>query len=887
MLAIAGSGEDTSQGWYLPFDSAATTHLLVRVNVGGDRPVVTDTATRRQLPTTIHPRTSVSARALIAPRQEEPYDDKLTFDEFYRYMAVGQMVLVVVSGTDEDVISTDTLNHRFAEAAFGAVPQPLPALHETWAAARRQLTEQQMDLHLNALAAPEGHDRRTTYGLMRAPWSRIYDFTGSNAMPSVHNIHLANSVSLVDARKDYPTGKRNALEVISMHGWPGKDDTPQDFSDAWSVLGTDARSLWFRRFQAELLTRPVVFLSGAANSPALWEILRIARSAFGEDDFPRFLVAPEGTSTDRARLREAGLRHIRMSPSDFVQHRLGSGIQVLAEGRRVLNEEYTGTRNGVGVVRVAHLVDDAPAGSREFLIGQDPTWGDIKDKKIAAQLSLANRIVERARPAEGGRLPMVLIKGTAGSGKTTALMQVAYQLHKEGTNTGWVDRKASLSPREIEQQASQHRFEAIFVDDVDIFTNRAASLLKNLNDDGRVLVIAAIRVTRQSELDAGFPAEIIKSDELLTDDDLEKIIKALEKNALIGKLKQYIFMRQKVASLREKCDKGLLAAMIEAVTGTSLTQKVKSEFEELKPIQRAPYAVVSFSDSSLVFQQRGIEEVDLLEIVSHPDAPDRSHRAAVKQLVSMNLLVRTDDGRLHCRQRTIADTVVETVLQDRKDDLEWVVAKLLLFYAGRSWQIKDNRDRDRSAMIKLLNHNTIQRLGLDAASARRIYDAAHQFLDNDHHYWLQRAEYEAEQGKLDLAKNHLEAAKVCPGGAEDRLVITADARVRLRSSMRHPANSQLIQAAKDALHDLSTVADKYRSQAPHAFVALAREGSRWLEKCGAALTPQSYEQVLDQITEGVALGKKCCLENNQVRRAIDESGTKLRELRRKGPGIPI
>jgi hypothetical protein len=886
LLALAGSGEDTSQGWHLPFRSAATTHLLVRLKLGGDRPVVTDIATRRRLSTTVRPRTSVPGRALPASRQEKPYDEKPLIDDFYRYMAVGQMVLVVVSGTAEGVINTDTLNQRLAEAVFGAIPQPLPALHETWAAARRQLTRQQMEWYLNALAAPDGHDA-TTHRLMSAPWSRIYDFTGSDIMPTVRNVHLAESVSLVDARVDYPTGKRNSLEVVAMHGWPGKGNAQQDFSDAWSVPSNTARSLWFRRFQAELLTRPVVFVSDAANSPALWEILRVARSDFREDGFPRFLVAPEGTAADRARLHEAGLRHIRTSPSDFVQQRLRSGIQALAEGRRVLNEEYAGTRSGVGIVRVARLVEDAPVGSREFLIGRDPTWGDIKNKRIAAQLSLSNRIRQRARPAEGGRLPIVLIKGTAGSGKTTALMQVAYRLHKEGANTGWVDRRASLPVQEIEQQARQQRFEAIFVDDVDMFTSRAASLLKNLNNDGRVLVIAAIRVTRQSELDAGFPAEVVKSDELLTDDDLEKIIKALEKNALIGRLKQHLFMHQKVASLRTKCDKGLLAAMIEAVTGTSLTQKVKSEFEELKQIQRAPYAVVSLSDSSRVFQQRGIDEADLLEIVSHPDAPDQSHWVAVKQLVHMNLLVRTDDGRLHCRQRTIADTVVETVLQERKGDLEWVIAKLLLFYAGRSWFIKDNQHRDRSAMIKLLNHDTMRRLGLEAASVRRIYDAAHHFLDNDHHYWLQRAEYEAEQGRLDLAKNHLAAAKGCPDGGEDRLVITADARVRLRSSMQHPANPQMMLAARHAVHDLLAVGTKYRSKAPHAFVVLAREGSRWLEKCGAELTPQTYEDVLEEITEGATLGKKYCRENNQVMNAIDESGPKLRELGRKGPGIPI
>ncbi|MCQ4210301.1 P-loop NTPase [Streptomyces longispororuber] len=887
LLALAGGGDQADKGWHLPFDRNASGHLLLRLDLRPDRPVVTDIAARRQLPTTLRPRPAVPARVPVARGQEEPYDEKALLAEFYPHMATGQTMLAVVSGVTDDVITTDELNRRLAEAVFGAVPQALPALHETWAAACGQLSAQQREHHLAALAVPADHDGHAAHALLRTPWSRVYDFTGSDCLPRMRDARLADTVSLVDARKDFPTVKRGALEVVGVHGWPGRGDDPQDFGDAWSVSGKDARSLWLRRFQAELLTRPVVFVAHSPDSPALWETLRIAGRTHGQHEFPGFLVAPEGTPADRARLRAAGLRHIRMAPADFARRYLGSGVQALADGRRLLSAEYTGTRGGVGVVRVVHLVESAPPGDREFLIGRDPTWGDIKNKKIAPPLSLATTIEERARPAEGGRLPIVLVKGTAGSGKTTALMQVAYRMHKDGIHAGWVDRGASLPPREIEQQTAQQGFSAVFVDDVDIFTGRAASFLKTLNGDGRTLVVAAIRVTRQSELDAGFPAEVVSSDQLLTDGDLEKIIKSLDKNALIGKLKQHFFLHQKVARLREKCDQGLLAAMIEAVTGTSLTQKVKSEFEELKQSQRTPYAVVSFFDSSLVFQQRGIDEADLLEIVAHPGAPNRSHREAVRQLVQMKLLLYTHDGRLRCRQRTIADTVVQTVLQERKADLAWVIASLLLFYAGRAWHIKDNRHRDRNVMIKLLNHDTMRRLGLEPEAVRKIYDEAHSFLESDHHYWLQRAEYEAEQGRLDLARNHLEAAKGCPEGDEDRLVVTADARVRLRSSMQAPSGAQQLQAAAHAVRDLSAVATKYRGQAPHTFVVLAREGTRWLEKCGSQLTQQEYEEMLEKITEGTRLGLKCCPENNQVGYAIDECGPKLRELRLAAPGIPI
>ncbi|MFD6286716.1 hypothetical protein [Streptomyces sp. NPDC060205] len=889
LLALAGSGERDASGWYLPFGDAAPAYLLLRVDLSADRPVIADLATRRQLPTTIRVRPSTTPRPVpVAGRPEEAYDEQSLITDFYRHLSTGHMTLALVSGPDEDaVIDIDEFNRGLAEAVYGAVPQPAPALHETWAAARRQFPPEQLEQHLSALSVPSGYDGHTVSGLLRAPWSRLYDFTGSDVLPVARGTRLAESVSLVNACQDPPTGKQGALEIVSMHGWSHSDGAPQEFGDAWSVPPSDARSLWFRRFRAELLTRPALFVSLSPSSPALWETLRIAGRTLGESEFPGFLVSPEGTAADRARLRDAGLRHIRMTPAGFVRDRLRAGNQALVDGRRVLTEQHAGTRDGVGIVRVAERVVEAPAGSWEFLLGRDPTWGDIKDKNIVAQLSLADVVEERTRPVEGERQPMILVKGTAGSGKTTALMQVAYRLQKKGTNVGWVDRGASLPPRAIEEQAREQRFDAIFVDDVDMFTRRATSLMKNLNDDGRTLVVAAIRVTAQSEIDADFPAEVISSDKLLTDGDLKKIIKVLDKNPLIGDFNQPRFMAQKVRKLREKCDQGLLAAMIETVTGSSLTQKVTSEFEALAQLERAPYAVVSFSDSSLVFQQRGIDAADLVEIVSHPEPPGPGHWAAVNTLVDMKFLVRTSEGRLRCRQRTIADTVVQTVLRRRTDDLELVIAKLLFFYAGRSWRITDNQHRDRRAMIKLLNHNTMRDLGLKAEAARRIYDGAHPFLNRDHHYWLQRAEYEAEQTRLDLAKNHLAAAKGCPGGAEDRLVVTADAKVRLRFSMHDPTDGERLRAAVAAVRDLSQVTVKFRAAAPHAFVVLAREGSRWLERCGEALTPQQYVDAVGLIADGINLGKKCLPTNNQVGYAMDEYGPKVDELNKQGPGLML
>ncbi|MGW2769591.1 hypothetical protein [Streptomyces sp. NPDC001275] len=331
--------------------------------------------------------------------------------------------------------------------------------------------------------------------------------------------------------------------------------------------------------------------------------------------------------------------------------------------------------------------------------------------------------------------------------------------------------------------------------------------------------------------------------------------------------------------------------MIQAVTGSTLREKVLSECEDLKkhgPAYRWAYAAVCIVNSDEIFQQFGISSTGLLEVVSYPDPPDRFHREAIRELQEMGLLATTPGGLLRCRQRTIADTVVDTVLKKRPIELETVMTKLLVSYAERACHIEDDLHPDRRAMIRLLSHNAMRDLGLRVEAARRTYQAAHDLLEDDRHYWLQRAEFEINQGRLDLARSYLAAGKGCRHGEEDRLLRTADARVQLRDSVAHPTDARRLQDAVDAVHELHEVVRGAEGRkAPHAFVALAHDGANWLLKCGQAVGHQQYADLLDQITDDVNYGKVCCAGRNEVMAAAARFDKQRSRLHGRTPGLPI
>ncbi|MET8844861.1 hypothetical protein ABZW67_32795 [Streptomyces rubiginosohelvolus] len=888
LVRVAGGGSRADR-WEVASGNGSH-HQLMVAKIGVGRAEVTDVSARRRIGTSLPRAASTVQPARPAPEPEEPYDATAVLDAFQQNLSTGRMALVLVSGPEPSPpITLDELHRRLAGALYPELPATLPyPLRETWAVAR-SLSQQVRARILDELRAPAGEVPATVHRLLRAPWHRVYDFTGTDLFSRARSKSPAG-ISLVNACEEPPGDKREALEVVMMHGLPLEGSAPPDFGDTDELPRGHPRRSWANRFRAELLQRPAVFVSLTADSPSLWDALRVADRHLDRGGYPTFLVAPEGTPTDRARLRATSLQHIRMDPSDFAATQLAPGSASYQQGRQLLSQAHESGVHGVGVQRVDQLIADAREGDSTFLRGRDPHWGDIKAKQLAPRLSLFDEVLEHTAPSADGRLPIVLVKGSAGTGKTTTLMQVAHHLHqKKAWHVGWVDRGVQISSFAVANQVRQQSLGAVFVDDIDLFKSSASDFMRSLNDNGQRLVVAAIRTSRYNEIPAGFPAEVVDLNREVTDDDLKKLIKALDKNTLIADLKG-LSRAARLDELKRMSGKGLLAAMIKAVTGTTLREKVVSEYDELakhgEGFQWA-YAVVCIFNSERVFRSADISSTSLLEILSYPDAPTHTDRLAVEGLKEMGLLIATTGQMLRSRQRTLADEVVTSALTNRPADLEIVMLKLLSAYAEKARFIKDDEHPDRRTMIRLLNHNVLGGLFRDPAAARRTYQAAHDLLHNDRHYWLQRAEFEIDHSDFPTALSYVQAGRGCEGGQNDRYLLTCSARLRLKWSAANPTDKPLLEEAckaVDVLHGL--VRGPQAKDTPHAFVALAGDGARWLLKCNRTLGYQRYTDFLDLIRDDVS-HREVYRGRNDVEAAATRFAGRLVALQERVPGLRL
>ncbi|MFG3583989.1 hypothetical protein [Streptomyces sp. NPDC047990] len=819
---------------------------------------------------------------------QEAYDEQAAMEEFYKQIGTGRMILVAVSGVhgERGPIDTDTLTQQLTQAVYGVVPDPAPTISEIWSTALAELGSRTVDQHVAELRGADQESTTAARRILQAPWWRVYDFTATDIFSAVSGLDpgAAETNTFVNALVRKPAAGNTTVEAVAMHGNPTGSDAL-----SFSIPADDdltPRALWFRRLKAEILTHPTVFMATSPSSRSLWNALALAQPQTEAERFPRFLIAGPGTVADRSRIRQAGLRHIQVRPDEFAVQQLRPGLEVLQQGKRRLADIRVGARRGSGIKLVSSLVDDAPAGSVEFLKGQDPTWGDVKDG-FAVKLSIADRIRASAQPAEDGRHRVVLVEGRAGSGKTTALMQYAYELHQAGRTVAWIDREATDPLPNLKAQALKMSADAIFVDDVDIFGRLGASLLRELSNGGRVLVVAAIRTSRSDELDVTFQSHRVSADELLKDEDLGHIVDVLHEHGLPGVLKRQKLRPEKIDKLRELCDRSLLVAMIQVVTGKRFEEKVASEYHELDSEQVSVYATVCVFESAIVFKKRGIEQEDLLQIVSGRGAPNPSMNRAINRLVDRRFLTLAPDGTVRCRQRTIADTVVDTVLKKNPIQLAAVIEYLLRFYAQYAADIRDNDDPYRRILIRLLNHSLMVSLRLKPIQVRDIYSTVHELLQDNFHYWLQRGEYELERGDLGVAENHLETAQGCEGGASDHFVLTAWSAIRLRRSTQSPADGSLRDRAFEAIRVLEDVTRRYGGASPHSFSVIARRGTEWVEACEVSLSVGQVDDIVRRILAVVEVGRRFCKDNHEFMRIADEFEPKLNRLLERSKGIPL
>ena len=704
--------------------------------------------------------------------------------------------------------------------------------------------------------------------ILSGPFERIYDLGGQGGYAHLLSDDAKSKLHIVDDN-ELPLMADSKNQIVSL---AGSFNAPESLDFVGRGHSDPARQAWYRQFCTDLAVRPVLVVCGQAHDE-LWALLSARPGAEMEElRTPGFWVSDTEDDLVHVRLKKLGMSSLETPVRMFASNALAAGRQDVIQGHKELARRRLQDHRLVGATDVSVLIRGKGGATWDFLRGYDPQWDDVLSRRMP-RLHLASK-ARSAAVLDDEQRNIVLLKGRAGSGKTATIMRLAVEYEALGNRVVWIDREANRSVSEIIDSVAAAGPDIVLIDNVDLFGERTDEALRKFNRNGKSLVIATIRTTQIWTITNPGLYKVLSADAPLTDEDLNVLLKSLETAGLLGKLVGVRPREARVEHLRRMCERDLLAALIEVVTGVPFDERVASEFEQLDDIQKTAYSIICFA-SAKVFESPWLPEEHLLQMMG--DAPTYGrHLQSVRDLLRASLVVKSQVG-LRPRHRAIADAVIRGASVD-KDYLADIVERMLYFYASSGSDQLPSSHPNRRRLISLLSHTLMRDSGLPKARVRAIYGSVQQYLAEDKHFWLQRGAYEVECGDLDLADSYLESARACFGGQDDYKITTEWGLMRLSKASMDPANPSLQERAFLALSALRDVALIKGRNSPHTFVVMVREGIRWLSVEESLGNVKRLEAV-SMVRTACDVGEKVCSDNREVVKTIANHRTDLEALR--------
>ncbi len=636
------------------------------------------------------------------------------------------------------------------------------------------------------------------------PWVRGYTLNIDDLeIATANRYKLSRPISSVSAT----SGKRqadlvdDALEVIHLNGALGDELGDLTFSaiDYGGRLASPDQ--WLVRCLSDLVARPVVFVGTELDEPTLWQYLECRKTkgtrGLRELRPGSILVSPSLNHARRLLLKELHVDWVQMTAGEFADQVLRNLGHTVEQGRGALRIKASAQYRATFPRQVSELATEDPQRKTEYLLGEEPQWADLQSGRAIERecdgeiWQTATTILASVQPER----PLVLT-GTAGSGKSTSLMRLGLRLSGHGFPTYWIDESSNIETHRLRDLiVADDKPVAILVDDADLWGRVASAWARDLPTlRPRVLIVMA---TRSSKVDG-----LLDSDTLggvnpyeiamphLADNDIEDLIRVLDQENRLGKLKGKTH-QERILAFQKEAGRQLLVAMIQATSGERFAEKAVREFTELQHPQNLLYALICF-----VHSQRFSLGLD--EILTAANSRDNATLNALERLATRNLVVRDDRySGYRSRHRHIADQVVNS--PEFKLRIREVIEGICAAFASNLAPEEPRSSRRWRRFIRFINHEFLLNF-LAPEDGRQVYEALEGLLNWDYHYWLQRGSLEVQEGDLSRATNYLSQARSL--ASEDPLVQAEWAYIQMKRAATYPQNTNAHEWFSDGFESL-------------------------------------------------------------------------------------
>jgi Mrp family chromosome partitioning ATPase len=664
------------------------------------------------------------------------------------------------------------------------------------------------------------------------PWLRIYTLNIDDLLRAAsRKFALPRDLHLISALREAYESPKNAhgplLEAVYLNG--DIDGIPEEvtFSTTQYAERLARPEPWYVRVAADLVSRPFVFVGTQLDEPPLWQHIELRRNRGGRgmrELRPRsYLVTPHLDAARRTLLAEYNVVWLPFTAEEFAEEVLAKLQAAATTGLRTLQREADVNPLELRDIPLVSSLANNPTQASEFLVGGQPIWADIQtERAILRDCDEALWTGVTTGLTTAGHRGVVIVTGTAGSGKSTALMRVALRLNAEGHTVGWIDTEGSLTPHEI--RVAMRRDDApvaLAIDDADMYGSELSSMARELSRRPPYpLIIVGIRAGRvdtvlQEKLLQDVPVREFSMPPL-ADADIDGLMSILDRENRLGLLKGKSRDEQR-AAFRDQAGRHLLVAMIQATSGRRLEEKAVQELTDLGDGARA-YGLIAVASAYRFGLQRN-------EILLGLGESSNTSLNTVDMLLRRHVTRMGHDGAIWARHRVIAE-VIAAELQ-KTGQIKELVHGLAHIAATQVLPTLPRSARQWRMLRHVTNHEFLIRVvGVDAA--RNLYGELEGLLRWDYHFWLQRGSLEVEMGDLNLAENFLNQARgLAP---TDPYVETEYAYLLLRKAIENPTADHASELVREANETLTSLIDRVGERDRYPYHVLGSQGIAWARR---------------------------------------------------------
>jgi hypothetical protein len=287
-------------------------------------------------------------------------------------------------------------------------------------------------------------------------WKRIYTFNIDDVIPASYKVSGALQTPIpIHFDEDYKDADpvSDECHVVFLHGSELFPDRPLVFGPPAYAATVTRQHTWWHVFAAAFVSEPFIIIGASLREPDFETYLAWRRRPPQPLSPPSFYISPRLDDAISATCARLELTPVQMSGEEFM-----ALLAISVVNRERISVRRARTFRSRSIISVTRDIPALATLARQFLVvndreswpsvnrppekfleGHSPLWEDIKSTHDVP-FEIVGKIVKQARSFfdrsdPGEPIRMLIVEGTAGSGKTTAIMRAAAGIADLGIDT--------------------------------------------------------------------------------------------------------------------------------------------------------------------------------------------------------------------------------------------------------------------------------------------------------------------------------------------------------------------------------------------------------------------------------------------------------------------